>query len=245
MDGRIDIAPLGAQHERSNEVSKRDSNPRKPAPQAPTPELVLAAIERAALHRAKANAAVPAWAIAEHLGISLRSAAARQARSQLEALVAAGSLQRGRQHGVPMWSLTAAGRDRLRRAGAAGELPPLPESPQHRAWHAARTAAAQEIGRFAGDLREALEQAARLLESEPPARSDDWFTVGERLQRAAWRLGSAQYCLREWVEPQDERADLDDHRDAGDQQLDSDERERRRARRLGRRNVRLWEPPRG
>ena len=240
MDGRIDIAPLGARHERSNEVPKRDSNPRTPSQEPPTPELVLAAIERAALHRAKATAAAPGWAIAEHLGIALRSPAAREVRSHLEALLAAGSLECCRHHGVPMWALSAAGLRRLSRARAAGELPPLPESPQHQAWRAARTAAAQEVGRFAVELGETLDEAAQLLASEPGGRSDQWFAVGERLQRAAWRLGSAAYCLREWAEPQDDEADVDDYQDPGDQRLGPDERARRRARRLGRRNVRLW-----
>jgi hypothetical protein len=260
MDGRIDIAPLGARHERSK-VSPRDSNrhtPRHepptheppthepptqepPTPEPPTPELVLAAIERAALHRAKASAAVPAWAVAEHLAVSQRSAAWRRPRAELEALEAAGSIERTRRHGVQMWALTAAGRLRLRGAREAGNLPPLPESPQHRAWRAAQAAAAQEVGRFAGDLAQALDEAARLLELESPARADEWFALGERLQQAARRLGSASYCLHEWLEPSDDRADIDDHHDPADAALHSQEQARRRARRFGRRNIRLWQ----
>ena len=74
-----------------------------------------------------------------------------------------------------MWELTAAGRRRLRAARAAGRVPDLPESPQHRAWRNARTAAANEIERFTRSLGADLDQATRLLEADPPARSDAWF----------------------------------------------------------------------
>jgi hypothetical protein len=120
-------------------------------------------------------------------------------------------------------------------------VPDLPESPQHRAWRNARTAAANEIERFARSLGADLDRATRLLEADPPARSDAWFELGERVQRAAWRLASAGYCLREWSEPDDSRADVDDRVEPGDEGLDSAELARRRARRLGRRNITLWD----
>jgi hypothetical protein len=120
-------------------------------------------------------------------------------------------------------------------------LAALPESPQHRAWQNARTAAAQEIGRFRESARERLERAARLLEAEPPPRSDAWLELAEELQRACRRVASATYCLYEWAEPDDDRADVDAHTDPDDDALDADERARRRARRAGRRNVRLWD----
>jgi hypothetical protein len=52
-------------------------------------------------------------------------------------------------------------------------------------------------------------------------------------------MGSASYCLYEWAEPSDERADVDE--DAGDEALDPRERARRRALRAGRRNIRSWQ----
>jgi hypothetical protein len=55
-----------------------------------------------------------------------------------------------------------------------------------------------------------------------------------------WRLGSASYCLHEWVEPREEQADIDDRRNPGDQQLAEGELARRRYRRAGRRNTYLW-----
>ncbi len=92
--------------------------------------------------------AVPVWAILEHLALRPRSATARHVRARLEALHAAGSLDCVRRHGVTTWALTSSGRRRVRRAVRGGELPPLPESPQHRAWRNARVAAAQELERF-------------------------------------------------------------------------------------------------
>jgi hypothetical protein len=202
---------------------------------------VLGALERAARHRARETEEVPDWAVLEHLAVARHSPDARLVRAHLRALEAEGSLQRSRRHGVPMWALTRSGRRHLRLARVAGEVSALPESPQHRAWRSARTAATQEIERFRRDLRAATEEAAALLDPDPPAGSDAWFALGERLRRAAWRVGSAVYCLREWVEPCDERADIDEHLEPSEKSLDVEEQARLRGLRLGRRNVRLWD----
>jgi hypothetical protein len=206
-------------------------------------ELVLAAIERAERHRARDTPGVPVWSITEHLDLPRRS---RRVRSQLGALEAAGFLERSRRHGVPVWALTSAGRRRLMQARRSGNVPELPESPQHRAWRNARTAAAEEIERFHLSLRDGVEEATDLLDelahlASPGPSADAWFELGERLHRACRRLGSATYCLREWSEPDDARADIDDHRDPTDDTFDAAERALRRARRAGRRNIRLWE----
>jgi hypothetical protein len=201
---------------------------------------VLAAVERGARHQARGARAVPVWVILDQLALSPRSAAARHVRSQLGVLEAAGCLERSRRHSAPTWSLTGGGLARLRQARDAGELPALPESPQHRAWRHARTTAAQEIERFRGSLRECLQRTALLLDAQPPPHSDDWLELAEELQRACRRLASASHCLYEWTEPDDARADVDEHREPGDAQLDPRERAVRRARRAGRRNVRLW-----
>jgi hypothetical protein len=166
---------------------------------------------------------------------------ARRVRSQLDALEAGGFLERSRRHGVQVWALTHSGRQRLRHAHLAGSVPQLPESPQHRAWNNARTAAAQEIDRVRQSLRQSLGDAISLLDAEPSADSDAWFELCERLHRATWRVGSASYCLREWVEPGDERADNDDHHGPSDDQLAPDQQRRYQVRRHGRRNIRLWE----
>jgi hypothetical protein len=207
---------------------------------APTDALVLAAIERAERHQAQHRSAVPVWAILEHLALAPRSAPARHVRARLDALQAAGSLACARRHGIATWALTSAGRRRAGRAARAGELCALPESPQHRAWRNARTAAAQERERFQRLLRERLEHATALLDAEPPPHSDAWLELAEELQRACRRLASASHCLYEWAEPDDARADIDTHDEAGDRRLAPAQRRLMRARRAGRRNIRLW-----
>jgi hypothetical protein len=222
----------------------QDRHPRTKPAEAPHDELVLAALERAALHRGKVPPAVPVWAILEHLALARRSAAARHVRSRLDALRGGGWLESSRSHGIATWALTGSGQRRLQRTRRTGELPALPESPQHRAWSNARTTAGQEIERFREAVREHLQEAALLLAADRPPRSDDWFELADALQRSCRRLGSASYCRREWPEPEDAHADLDDGVDPGDEALEHSELVRRRALRTGRRNVALWEDPR-
>jgi hypothetical protein len=218
-----------------------DRDPRAMTAEPPSDELVLAAIERAGCHRARDTPAVPVWAILDHLAVPRRSAAARQVRSRLGVLHTAGWLERASRHGVPMWALTSSGLRRLRRARRADEDLQLPESPQHRAWRDARTAAAQEIERFHADLRGRVCEATLLLDADQPPHSDAWLELAEELQRACWRVASASHCLREWVEPDDTRADVDEHLDPTDDELAPAERTLRRARRSGRRNIRRWD----
>lgn len=204
----------------------------------PSPELVMAAIERADRHRARDTHAVPVWAIKDHLGLSPRS---RRIRSHLEALEAAGLLVRSRRHSVNLWGLTSAGRRRLGRARRAGKVGDLPESPQHREWREARRAAETRIGEFRDGVVEAVAETFFLLDADPPTPSDGWFEMAKRLERNLWRLGSATHCLREWAEPQDDRADIDDHQEPDDKAFTPTTRAQRRARRHGRRNIRLWD----
>lgn len=192
-------------------------------------DVVLAAVERAGRHRGRSGA--PIWVIFEHLGIPRRS---RRVRVQIETLVEQGALGQTRSHGVILWELTPPGRRRLART------PPveLPEAPQHQVWRNARTVAGQEIGRFRDALRSLLDEAAALLNEG--AKSDLWFDLAERLRLSARRLGSATYCLHEWLEPDDAVADLDECVEEADQGLGPEERQRRRTLRAGRRNTRLW-----
>ena len=61
-----------------------------------------------------------------------------------------------------------------------------------------------------------------------------WFELSERVcGGATWRVGAASYCLYEWVEPQDERADIDDCRHPHDDKLVPAERVRRSGRPAG------------
>jgi hypothetical protein len=196
----------------------------------PIPDaMILAAIERAVLHRGRPGA--PIWMILEHLGLPRR---ARRVRPQIRALADAGALATSRVHGVALWSLTAAGRGQLRRAGDVG----LPESPQHQAWRAARALAEQEIERFRSAMADVLAEATALVDGS--GSSDGWFEMANRLRTAAWRLGSATYCLWQWSEPADDRPDIDDHSMASDVLLGDVECARRRHRRSGRRNTNLW-----
>jgi hypothetical protein len=213
----------------------------QPHPAQPADELILAALERAVRHDPRDQGAVPVWSVYDHLGLRRRSRAARHVSARLEALLAAGLIVAGRRHGVATWALSQAGRVRLREAAAA-DAPALalPESPQHRAWRLARVAAGQELDRFRAELHGQLEHATRLLEAAPAPPTDAWLELGEQLARACRRFASAGYCLREWAEPGEAHADVDERVEPGDTALGERERARRRARRTGRRNTRLW-----
>lgn len=212
----------------------------------------LAAVERAIRHRTPGpSAAVPVWVIREHLALPARSAGARQLRARLAALDGA-ALARGKHHGAEVWALSAAGKRRLARARRKGELPVLPESPQHQAWRSAHALAQHRIEGFRLDVLGAIEHAQHLLDLPAPVAlapeaspaaglSDEWFALAERLRFACRRLGSAVYCLWEWAEPEDAHADVDEHTSASDAAFDRKRSAQRRALRRGRRNTRLWD----
>jgi hypothetical protein len=205
----------------------------KAAPDVIPDELVLAAIDRAACHSPRDTPEVPCGRSMTTSGIAKRSGAARRVRARLDAMEVAGSVERSRRHSVPVWALTSAGRRRLQRARRAGNVQELPESPQHRAWRSARATAAQEIERFRQSLRDCLEETVLLLDADPPADSDAWFLLGQRLCPACRRLGAAVHCLREWQEPDDAHADVDREAAYGVGP----------SYRVGRRNIRRWESP--
>jgi len=170
--------------------------------------LVLAAIERAERHPRGDQPGVLLATVKEHLGLARGGWSTRQLRPKLEALEAAGLIEQSRRHSLNLWGLTSTGRRRLDSARNAHELGTLPEAPQHRAWREARSAAGDRVAEFREDLRRALDQATDLLDAQ--AQSGTYFELGARLQRACARLGSAIYCLNEWPEPDDTRADIDD-----------------------------------
>jgi hypothetical protein len=185
------------------------------------------------------------WAVLDHLGLPRSS---RRVRTRLDALEAAGSVERSRPRGITKWELTPAGRRRLAQARRAGSVPELPESPQHRKWREAHTLAGQEIERLHLSARDDVEAASDLLDgiaglTSPGPSSDALFELGEHLALSFRRLGSASYCLNEWGEPGDAQADIDDHSDPSDKGLDDAERARRRDWRSGRRTVALTEAP--
>jgi hypothetical protein len=183
---------------------------------------VLAAIEGAERHHRRENEGISRSDLAEHLGFVHSGWTTRQLRPQLDALRSAGLLGDLRRNGIDLLGLTSAGRRALAKARRAGEVGELPESPQHRKWRHARAAAAERIEWFRQQVRDALDEARRLLDTGQ-GDSDVWFSLAGRLKTECWQLGSATYCLWEWPEPDDARADVDEV--------------------LGRRNVWQWEDP--
>jgi hypothetical protein len=200
---------------------------------------VLAAVERAERHRRWEREGVPLSDIAHHLGFVHGSWTTRRLRPQLEALIAADLMSRARRYGVMVWVLTSAGRARAARLRRAGEVGELPESPQHRAWRHARAMAGERIEEFRARVRRSVDAAAGLLDIEATG-SDAWFAAAEELNVTCRHLGSAVYCLREWQETDDARADIDDHCEPGDERLSPGERGRVRHLRTGRRTVWQW-----
>jgi hypothetical protein len=193
-------------------------------------------VERAERHRERQDEGVMMSDIAEHLGFVHGSWTTRRLRPQIEAFIAAGLLVRSRRHGVVVWGLTSSGRRRVEQTSGAGGLP---ESPQHRVWRHAQALAAEQIDGLREQVRSVLEETAEALDAEG-VRSDAWFALAERLQSACSQLGSATYCLSEWVEPDDASPDVDDRTEPGDETIDPDELGGVRYRRGGRRNVWKW-----
>jgi hypothetical protein len=185
---------------------------------------ILAAVERAELHNERQDEGVLRADLAEHLGFFHSGWTTRQLRPQLDALRAAGLLRELRRQGLNVVGITSAGRRALAQARTAGETIVLPESPQHRRWRHARSAAGERIDGFRQQVRAALDEARRLLDTEQ-VPSDTWFGLAGRLKTECCQLGSATYCLREWPEPDDARADVDEV--------------------LGRRNVWQWKDAAG
>lgn len=185
-------------------------------------ELVLAAVDRAERHRTNQRAGIWWHDIVAHLGFVRSGWTTRQLRPQLNALEAAGMLSKSRRHSTDVWALTDSGREYLTSKQQAGAVGELPESPQHRTWRHTRASAAERIGGFRAQVRQGADETARLLESRQRVRSDAWLQLAERLGPASRGLGLATYCLYEWPEPEDARADIDDYEDPGDDQLAPD-----------------------
>ena len=200
--------------------------------------LVLAAAERAERHHASRPS--PGVMLAEvfaHMGFVYNGAATRQLRPRLDGLLADGSLANARRNGLKLWVLTSAGRRRLARARRRDGPVRLPESPQHRVWRHSRESAAERIDEYQRGLQALLDEASAVFAVGTTARSDHWFCLASRLRQAARNLGTAIYCLTEWPEPDDARADVDDCDDPGDGELDLEKRARLRYLRNGRRNI--------
>jgi DNA-binding PadR family transcriptional regulator len=187
----------------------------KPTPaEPPSNDLILAAIERAICHRGRNEPAETLSSIKEHLGLPHNGWTTLQLRPKLEALQTAGLIEKSSRRRKAVWGLTTKGRKRL---DAVRAEVTLPESPQHQRWSEARTAASERIAGFQDNVHGVLEEAIDLLRANRKANSATWFELGDRLHNSCRRLASATYCLREWQEPDDSTADIDDapHRQMG------------------------------
>jgi DNA-binding PadR family transcriptional regulator len=173
-----------------------------------TDGLVLAAVERAELH--EQEEAVLTSVLMAHLGFEWAPPTNRLFFPRLDELRQAGLLTSTEKRGEPFWSLTSVGREQLAKEREAGEVGDLPESPQHRAWRHARVEAALRIEEFKDRVNQLWEETDDLLNRYHPANSAEWFELSARLHHATWRLGSATYCLNEWIEPADERPSVDE-----------------------------------
>jgi hypothetical protein len=167
---------------------------------------ILAAIRRAELHDEQDDASRAD--LAAHLGFVHNSGTTKRLRPQLDGLRAAAQVRDVRRNGLDLLALTAAGRRALEEAQSAGMVV-LPESPQHRKWRHSRAMADDRIDGFRDALRASMAEIGALLDSRQ-ASSDAWFALGKRLEAECKRLGSATYCLFEWAEPDDTRADVDE-----------------------------------
>ncbi len=168
--------------------------------------VVLAALDRAERHGRGTGAGVMGSHLAEHLGFVRGPWTARGLRPQLDALIDAGSLERVKRQGIVRLVLTEQGRTQ---AARARQTVVLPESPQHRLWRQTRRMAVERIDGLREDARRAVQDAGRLLDAEE-ADSEALFLLGVRLREALGYLGCATYCAREWSEPDDARADIED-----------------------------------
>ena len=185
----------------------------------PSKELVLAAIERTERHRIRHTdpdlhrdrpdrPGVPLSIIKEHLGLAPGGWTTIQLRPRWDELKAAGLIEQSRRSGFEVWTLTSAGQKSLDATRDAGELGVLPESPQHRRWREAHDIAGKRIGRFREHLREVLYEAIGVLDAHDQPDSEGWHALSQRIRDAYERLESASYCLHEWPEPDDSRADI-------------------------------------
>ncbi len=168
--------------------------------------VVLAAIDRAERHRRGTGEGVMESNLTEHLGFVRGPWTARGLRPQLDALIDAGALERVKRQGMVRLVLTEKGRTQ---AAQARRTVALPESPQHRLWRQTGRIAVERIDGLREDARRAVQDAGRLLDTEE-ADSETLFLLAVRLRETVQYLGCATYCAREWAEPDDARADIED-----------------------------------
>lgn len=180
--------------------------------QPPSDELVLDAADRAYRHRPRLDIGNPPLSeVARHLGVTWDAHASRRLRPIVARLSdERGWLRRSRVRGQDRWGLTEAGSRRLAQAALDGIVDELPESPQHRAWRAARDHAAARLGELQDELSEVLARVNVMLEAPEPVTAAEWLACVQPLRDLTEAIGVATYCLRERPEPDDATADRDD-----------------------------------
>jgi hypothetical protein len=172
--------------------------------------LVLAAMDRAQRHNPNGYDYGVLWSrLVEHLGFIHAPATTFKLRPQLSRLRAAGLVEHHKARGYTVWRLTSDGRKQLAKARRKREDLRLPESPQHRLWREARATAAGRIEGIREQLHGTLSEASNLLDADS-GDSDAWFDLCRRLLKRCERYGSMTYCVREWPEPDDAHADIED-----------------------------------
>ena len=162
--------------------------------------LLLAAVSRAQLHHTADAATL--LRIKQHLALRHTGWTTQQLRPTLDALVSAGLLRHSWRKSKDWWQITPPGEQQ------AAPFSELPESPQHSAWRRARTLAEHEIERVWTRALGCVEEAEHTLNNSEPT-SSTYRTLGDRLRVAFEDMASATYCLSEWAEPHDERADIE------------------------------------
>lgn len=190
------------------------------ATELPPRILVLAAVDRAVRHlparrRAPArrilrecDGAAPAFVISDHLGYSRGTALRRGLRSELDALTREGQLEALTQSGVPVWALTSDGKKlvaRYRRRAWAR----LPESSQHAAWREAREIAEHQHDALRARARSVVASAAALIDADVHDYAA-LIRAADDLRDVFRRFAGVTYCVFEWSEPDDIKADIDD-----------------------------------
>jgi DNA-binding PadR family transcriptional regulator len=166
---------------------------------------VLAAVRRAQLHRENRQVGVSLPTIKQHLGLRHTGWTTQQLRPTLDELVAAGLLRYSWRHSRHWWAITPPGKRR------ASPFSVLPESPQHRKWREARILAEQERERIwtaALDAVEAAEDALTNAKNVKPT-SETYLAIAKRVNATFSNMASVAYCLAEWAEPDDRRADVE------------------------------------
>jgi len=163
---------------------------------------LLAAVRRGQLHQARSEGQSIA-AIKQQLGLRHTGWTTKRLRPQLEALVAAGLLEQRKRLGRIVWALTTRGRRR------ASPFRVLPESPQHKRWREATALAPHRAEAVRQGALAVVEQAQELLASPLHAGPDakTWHELGRRLEKSMRVMASLTFCLREWDEPDDRRAE--------------------------------------